>query len=55
MNADDFYEQFKDALKFLGPGWSGMDLVQVDIKGDTVNLSFENKTASIKNGPQLPR
>lgn len=48
MFADKFYEQFKESLNFLGPGFRGMHLVTVNIKDDAVVLSFENKSVTIR-------
>jgi len=31
MNADDFYEHFKDALKYLGLDWGELDQAIVSI------------------------
>jgi len=42
MNAEDFYEQFKQALKLMGVRWGEKELVRV--KGEiTLELTSDNK------------
>ena len=38
MTAEDFYEEFKVALDYLGPGFRGMRDVNVSIEADRVCL-----------------
>lgn len=39
MNAEDFYEEFKAALKHLGTEWGDKESVQVFILGDYFVMS----------------
>jgi hypothetical protein len=48
MNAQEFYEYFKDALTYLDEGFSGMNNVIVCIRGDRIVLMCGDKEASIK-------
>lgn len=50
MNADDFYEHFKDALKYLGVGWGEMDQVVVTIVDGKFEMSTANKSCAIQIG-----
>lgn len=40
MNADDFYEDFKDALKYLGLAWGDKHLAQVRLTAGAFCLSY---------------
>ena len=48
MNAQEFYEYFKDALDYLGPGFSRMEQIIVYVQGDKVVLMCGDKEASIR-------
>ena len=43
MLASDFYEEFKDALKYLGLKWGEMDLAQVSVINDKFIMSYGTK------------
>jgi hypothetical protein len=47
MNAQEFYEYFKDALDYLGPGFRGMDEVIVCVQDNKFILMGGDKEASI--------
>jgi hypothetical protein len=47
MTAHQFYEYFKDALDYLGPGFRGMDEVSVCIHDGKFILMNGDKEASI--------
>jgi hypothetical protein len=51
MNADEFYEGFKDALAYLGLAWGQKDLATVHIEGDRLVVSHGAYSATI----QLPK
>lgn len=46
-NADDFYEAFKDALKWLGPGWSEKEKVTVSIHDGKFVMTYERVAVSM--------
>lgn len=46
MTADVFYEQFKDALKFLGVSWGQMELVTVTCDGG-ITFSYDGRSVSL--------
>lgn len=46
MNASEFYENFKEALKFLGVSWSEMHQATVKIRGDHIEISALGKSCS---------
>lgn len=50
MNADEFYEDFKDALKYLGLSWGQKDLAQVCFDGGSFCLSYGGRKTLV----QLP-
>jgi len=47
MNAQDFYEEFKNALNYLGCGFSGMDEASIDLDGNKIRISCDDKDCSI--------
>ena len=47
MNADEFYEEFKNSLDFLGLGWADKELALVSIKGESIIFSYGTKSARI--------
>jgi hypothetical protein len=47
MNADDFYEYFKDALHYLGVAWGDKADVAVYLDGSKLVFEYCGKTASI--------
>lgn len=47
MNAEQFYDEFKDMLRFLGPGWSGRELINVQIVNGKFVMSYGAKSVSI--------
>lgn len=50
MNGDQFYEEFKNALKCLGLSWGDMALVQVCVVDQRLAFSFGEKTLSVHIG-----
>lgn len=50
MNGDDFYEEFKNSLDFLDVRWGDKAVVDVSVKGDSIILSYGNKSARIVIG-----
>lgn len=48
MNAEDFYEEFKNALNFLGLGWSQKHLAKVFIKDGAFWMCYGSRTVSLK-------
>ena len=50
MTADDFYEHFKDALKYLGVDWGSMDEVVVTIVGGKFIMTTANKSCILDTG-----
>jgi len=48
MNAAEFYEYFKDALDFVGPGFSGMEKVIVCMRGEKIVLTHGDFEATIR-------
>jgi hypothetical protein len=47
MNADDFYEEFKNALDYLGLKWGEKAVAKVQLRNDAVVLSWGNREAAI--------
>ena len=61
MNAEDFYEEFKQALKFLDVPWGEKELVTVDVRYgrfvmayDGRDVSFKVSAESTKTQPERP-
>lgn len=52
MNAEDFYEEFKAALKYLGPGWYGKKDIKVISRQGKVILSYKKRETVIPIGDQ---
>lgn len=46
MDAEQFYQSFKDALVFLDVRWGEMDQVNIEIRGSAVVFTCGAKTAS---------
>jgi len=44
MNADVFYEDFKNALKHLDVPWGTMELVEVTAKDGNLYFTRDNRT-----------
>lgn len=40
MNAASFYEEFKDAIRFLGLGWGQMGSIEMWIEGSCVVMAY---------------
>lgn len=47
MDAEEFYEEFKAALNFLGVGFRGMHQVTVKIEGCQFIMTLDNKQIAI--------
>jgi hypothetical protein len=50
MNAADFYEHFKEALKYFGVAWGEMDQVVVDIVDGKFVMTAANKSCILDVG-----
>lgn len=50
MNAEEFYEEFKETLKFLGVGWGDKHLVTVEIVDNELKMSAGRLSVTIKSG-----
>lgn len=48
MNADQFYEEFKAAIRFLDLTWAYKDEITVSTDGKSLILSVPGKEAHIK-------
>jgi hypothetical protein len=49
MTAEEFYEDFKAALRHVHPrGWKAMDQIKLDLDGNTIRLRYKNTTAGIQ-------
>ena len=48
MNADEFYEDFKDALKYLGLSWGQKDLAQVWLEGGSFCLAYGGRETRVR-------
>ena len=48
MNAEDFYAEFKSALKYLGLTWGEMELATCKVEGGIFYVSYANKIASFQ-------
>lgn len=47
MNAEEFYQEFKDALDFLGVGFHGKDEVEVWLTDGKFCLALAGKEARV--------
>ena len=47
MNGRDLYEEFKAALDYLGPGFRGMESVQIHLCGQKLRLSVDGRECAI--------
>ena len=47
MNAEDFYEHFKDALKYLGLSWGEMDQAVVRIIDGKFTVTTAGKSCTL--------
>lgn len=47
MNAEEFYDEFKRALRVLGPGWFDKHLVKIKAKRGRFVLSYGGVKISI--------
>ena len=52
MNGEEFYEQFKAALDFLGVGFRGKDLVEVAIVDGIFTMSIDQLRVSFPLPPK---
>jgi hypothetical protein len=48
MNAEDFYEHFKDALKYLGLDWSQMDQAVVSLVDGKFTMIAAGKSCTLE-------
>ena len=48
MNAEDFYEHFKDALKYLGLTWGEMDQAVVQIINGKFTVTAAGKSCTLE-------
>ena len=51
MTADEFYEYFKDTIRYLNLRWAEMDRATVTILNDKFTLSYGDKSATITIPP----
>lgn len=49
MNAENFYEEFKEALRYLGVSWGNKHLIEVEIKKGKFVMRYGMKEISIKS------
>ena len=47
MSAEHFYEEFKNALDFLGVKWGYKEKVCTWVDGDQFHMSYDGKAVSI--------
>lgn len=47
LNAEDFYQEFLDALRYLGIRWGFKQAVTVELSEGKLILRFEKRTAEI--------
>lgn len=47
MNAEEFYEAFKEALDYLGVGFHGKEQAVVAICGNKLTLTAGNRSAAL--------
>lgn len=47
MNGEDFYESFKDALKYVGLSFGEMSSGYIYVENDTVCVTYYDRTACI--------
>lgn len=48
MDAESFYDEFKEALKYLGVSWGSKYLVKVSVENDSIILSYKTKSVMLK-------
>ena len=48
MNAEDFYEHFKDALKYLGLSWGEMDQAVVSLVDGKFTMIAKGKSCTLE-------
>ena len=54
MNGEQFYEEFKAALQYLGLRWADMKLMKVWVEADCLNFSYDNKTLHVPIQKEKP-
>lgn len=54
MNADDFYENFKQSLSFLGPGWFEKEKITCRISDEKFILEFSGNKIELQVNPSKP-
>lgn len=47
MQAQEFYDELKEALKFFGLSWGQMNLMQVDSHEGYIIFRYDNRSISI--------
>ena len=48
MNAEQFYEEFKSGLSYLGVRWGDMSQVEVWVEDDTFYMMLDGKQVSFE-------
>ena len=48
MNAEQFYEEFKASLSYLGVRWGDMAQVEVWVEDDTFYMALDGKQTSLE-------
>lgn len=52
MNGEQFYEEFKDVLKYLGVGWADMSLITVWCEGDQLKFEYGGRQIAVAMGKE---
>lgn len=47
MSGDEFYEAFKDALKYVGLRFGEMNNADIELVGNEIRVTFDGRTAGI--------
>jgi hypothetical protein len=48
MNGEDFYEEFKDVLRYFGLSWSDKEQVKVYVEHSRLVFEFDNKKCTME-------
>lgn len=52
MDADTFYEHFKESLRHLGPGWRDKDKINIYVEYNRFVMQYEDRAISINLSDQ---
>jgi hypothetical protein len=50
MNGEQFYNEFKDALRALGLRWGDMELMDVKIMGTALRFTYDKRVFETEIG-----